>query len=153
MGGAPPLAKLHQRLAKRSEFLKLRLQHRHMGLAKFRGWRSELYLPEGVYRLYDTVVKDCNMCQKTKPAPPRAGFLDTGVRTTIFGDVAFMDDCEIKHMTKKHQLHLVLDGATNLLWGAAQDEGTEPVTQDFFREWMHIHSCTPPWMAFGTHME
>ena len=36
-------------------------------------------------------------------------------------------------MTKKHQLFLVLDGATSLLWGhwgATQQEGTEPVTQD-----------------------
>ena len=77
-----------------------------------------------------------------------------------FGDVVFMDHCEIKHMSKKHQLFLVLDGATSLLWGATQQEGTEPVTQDLFREWMHIHSCkpkravadmaffTPSWMTF-----
>ena len=27
-------------------------------------------------------------------------------------------------MAKKHQLFLVLDGATSLLWGATQQEGT-----------------------------
>ena len=44
--------------------------------------------------------------------------------------------------------------------GVQQQEGTEPVTQDLFREWMHIHSCklkwevadmaffTPSWMTF-----
>ena len=57
-------------------------------------------------------------------------------------------------MAKKHQLFLVLDGATSLLWGSTQQEGTEPVTQDLFREWMHIHSCKPKWvvadMAFFT---
>ena len=57
-------------------------------------------------------------------------------------------------MNKKHQLFLVLDGATSLLWGATQEEGTEPVTQDLFREWMHVHSCKPKWvvadMAFFT---
>ena len=67
--------------------------------------------------------------------------------------MVFMDHCEIKHMAKKHQLFLVLDGAT-LLWGSTQQEGTEPVTQDLFREWMHIHSCKPKWvvadMAFFT---
>ena len=36
--------------------------------------------------------------------------------------------------TCKHQLFFVLDGATSLLWGATQQEGTEPVTQDLFRE-------------------
>ena len=57
-------------------------------------------------------------------------------------------------MAKKHQLFLVLDGAMSLLWGSTQQEGTEPVTQDLFREWMHIHSCKPKWvvadMAFFT---
>ena len=68
-------------------------------------------------------------------------------RAKDFGDVVFMDHCEIKHMGKKHQLFLVLDGATSLLWGATQQEGTEPVTQDLFREWMHIHSCKPKWVV------
>ena len=45
------------------------------------------------------------------------------------GDVVFMDHCEIKHMAKKHQLFLVLDGPTSLVWGATQEVGTEPATQ------------------------
>ena len=57
--------------------------------------------------------KDCEICQKTKPAPPRSRF--SGVRAKDFGDVVFTDHCEIKHMSKKHQLFLVLDGATSLL--------------------------------------
>ena len=60
---------------------------------------------------------------KTKPSPPRSRF--SGVRAKDFGDVVFMDHCEIKHMGKKHQLFLVLDGATSLL-GGTQQEGTEP---------------------------
>ena len=134
----PPLVKLHRRLAKRSEFLKLHLKHYHMSSAQFRRRTNELYLPEGVYRLYDGVVKDCEICQKTKPAPLRSRF--SGVRPKDFGDVVFMDHCEIKHMNKKHQLFLVLDDATSLLWGATQEAGTELVTLDFFREWMHTHS-------------
>ena len=148
----PPLVKLHQRLSKRTELLKLHMKHYHMSSAQFRRRTSELYLPEGIYRLYDSVVKECETCQKTKPAPPRSRF--SGVRAREFGDVVFMDHCEIKHMAKKHQLFLVLDGATSLLWGSTQQEGTEPVTQDLFREWMHIHSCKPKWvvadMAFFT---
>ena len=65
----------------------------------------------------------------------------------LLGDVVFMDYCEIKHMAKKHQLFLVLDGATSLLWGATQQEGTEPVTQDLFRERKHIRSCKPRWVV------
>ena len=148
----PPLVKLHQRLSKRTELLKLHLKHYHMSPAQFRRRTSELYLPEGIYRMYENVVKECEICQKTKPAPPRSRF--SGVRAKEFGDVVFMDHCEIKHMAKKHQLLLVLDGATSLLWGATQQEGTEPVTQDLFREWMHVHSCKPKWvvadMAFFT---
>ena len=148
----PPLVKLHQRLSKRTELLKLHLKHYHMSSAQFRRRTSELCLPEGIYRLYENVVKECETCQKTKPAPPRSRF--SGVRAKEFGDVVFMDHCEIKHMSKKHQLFLVLDGATSLLWGSTQQEGTEPVTQDLFRDWMHIHSCKPKWvvadMAFFT---
>ena len=88
---------------------------------------AQFYLPEGVYRLYDNVVKDCEVCQKTKPAPLRAQY--AGVRAKNFGDVVFVDHCEVKHITKKHELFLVLDGATRLLWGSTQDEGTEPATQ------------------------
>ena len=69
-------------------------------------------------------------------------------RAKDFSDVVFMDNCEIKHVST------VLDGATSLLWGATQEEGTELVTQDLFREWMHVHSCKPKWevadMAFFT---
>ena len=133
---APPLAKLRKRLARRSELLKLHLKHYHMSSAQFGRCTSELCLPEGVYRLYDGIVKDCEICQTTTPAPPRSSF--SGVRARDFGDVVFMDHCESKHMNKKHQLFLVLDGATSLLWGATQEEGTEPVTLDLFREWMHV---------------
>ena len=63
-----------------------------------------------------------------------------------FSDVVLMDHCEIKHMAKKHQLFQVLDGTTNSLWGATQNEGTEPATQDLFREGMHNHSCKPKWV-------
>ena len=146
----PPLVKLHQRLSKRTELLKLHLKHYHMSAAQFRRRTSELYLPEGKNRLYDGVVKDCEICQKTRPVPPRSRF--SRVRAKEFGDVVFMDHCEIKHMTKKHQLFLVLDGATSLLWGATQQEGTEPVTQDLFREpkWVVADMAffTPSWMTF-----
>ena len=110
-------------------------------------------LQEGVYRLCDGVVKDCEICQKTKPAPLRSRF--SGVRAKDFGDVVFMDHCEIKHMNKKHQLF-----ATSLLWGATQEEGTEPVTQDLFVSgciyipasqsglWQTWAFFTPSWMTF-----
>ena len=39
----PPLVKLHQRLSKRTELLKLRLKHYHMSTAQFRRRTGELY--------------------------------------------------------------------------------------------------------------
>ena len=50
-------------------------------------------------------------------------------------------------MAKKHQLFLVPDGAPSLLWGATQEEGAGPATQDLFRDWMHVHSCKPKWVV------
>ena len=64
----PPLVRLRKQLAKKSELLKLHLKHYRMSLAQFRRRTSELYLPEGVYRSSDSVVKDCEIRQKTKPA-------------------------------------------------------------------------------------
>ena len=60
----PPLVKLHQRLSKRTELLKLHLKHYHMSSAQFRRRTSELYLLEGIYRLYESVVKECETCPK-----------------------------------------------------------------------------------------
>ena len=56
-----------------------------------------------------SVVRDCEVYQKTKPVPPRSRF--SGVRAKDFGDVVFMDHCEIKHKSKKHQLFLALDSS------------------------------------------
>ena len=96
----PPVVKLHKRLARRSETLKLHLKHCLMSSVQFSRCTSELYLPEGVYRLYDSAVADCGICQKTKSAPPRSRF--SGVRAKGFADIVFMDHCEIEHVTKKH---------------------------------------------------
>ena len=83
-GMVPPLlVELHKRRVKRSEHLKLHLKHHEKN--------SELYLPEGSYRLYNYVVRECGMCQKTKPFPSIARF--SGVRAVSFGDVVFMDHC------------------------------------------------------------
>ena len=84
----PPLVKLHQRLSKRTELLKLHLKHYHMSTAQFRRRTSELYLPEGVYRLYDGVVKDCEICHKTKPTSeiPLLGSQGEGLwRCRVYG--------------------------------------------------------------------
>ena len=88
-------------------------KHYHMSSAQFRRCDSELCLLEGVKHLFDSIVRDCEICLKTKPAPPRSRF--SGVRAKNFGDVVFMDHCEIKHMSKRRQLFLALDGATSLL--------------------------------------
>ena len=121
----PPLTKLRWRLAKRSVLLKPPTEALSHESGKFRRRTSQLYLPEGIYPLYHTMVEDCKVCQKTKPSPPRARF--SGVRAKNFGDVVFMDHRETKRTSKKHQLYLVLAAATTSpLWGATQDEVTGP---------------------------
>ena len=47
--------------------------------------RVNYYAPESIYRLCDTVVKDCDVRQMTTPAPPRARC--PGARTMNFSDV------------------------------------------------------------------
>ena len=44
----------------------------------------------------------------------------SGIRSTNFGDVIFVDHAEIQLRKNKYMVLLVLDGATNLLWATAQ---------------------------------
>ena len=104
--------KFHQRLAK-SELLKLHPKHYHMSSAQFRRRTSKLYLPEGGCRLYDGVVEDCEVCQKTKPPPPRSRF--SSVRAKDFGDVVFTVRSSTWQRCISDFWLSSLDGATSLL--------------------------------------
>ena len=138
----PPLVLSQRRVV--SQAPRGALSHHHMSPAQFRRGTTELFLPEGIYRLYDHVVKDCEVCQKTKPAPPRARF--SGVRTVTFGATGLMDHCEIKHLGTKHQLYLVLDGDVAQKWTPPPRENIDlDMVEQEKRNIVSSTQCQRPW--------
>ena len=73
--------------------------------------------------------------------PPRAKI--SGIRASVFGDVIFVDHCEIELKKKKYVVLLVLDGATNLLWATAQNSLDKKETLVHLREWNEQNNCIP----------
>ena len=73
--------------------------------------------------------------------PPRAKI--SGIRALVFGDVIFVDHCEIELKKKKYVVLLVLDGATNLLWATAQNSLDKKETLVHLREWNEQNNCIP----------
>ena len=73
-----------QLLCEAPQLLTLDLKHYHMSSAQFRCRTSELHLLKGVYRLYDSVVKDCEVCLHHRISR------FAGVRAKEFGDVVCM---------------------------------------------------------------
>ena len=74
--------------------------------------------------------------------PPRAKI--SGIRASVFGDVIFVDHCEIElKKKKKYVVLLVLDGATNLLWATAQNSLDKKETLVHLREWNEQNNSIP----------
>ena len=88
------LRRIHQKLENEAELLKLHLKHYHMSLEQFKRRTSALNLPNSVYSKYELVVKKCEACMETKPAPSRSR--TSGLRAENFGDMIFMDHGSIK---------------------------------------------------------
>ena len=72
---------------------------------------------------------------------PRARI--SGIRSTNFGDVIFVDHAEIQLRKNKYMVLLVLDGATNLLWATAQNSLNNKETIQALRLWSDEHNCMP----------
>ena len=85
----PALRKLHKRLSSKVELHKLHIKHYHMSPAQFRKRTSELALPESIYRQFEQVVRECDICAKMQKPHPRSRH--SGIRAQNFGDVIFMD--------------------------------------------------------------
>ena len=138
----PALARLHARLSKEVELYKLHVKHYHMTPSQFRKRTTQLALPDSVYEKYDKVCKGCNVCSIPRQAPSRSRV--TGIRAANFGDIVFVDHCEVKLDNGIHVVVLlVLDAATHLLWAQAQQTAAEPITQQYLREWMDQNNCVP----------
>ena len=127
------LRRIHERLKDKSELLKLHLKHYHMTTEQFRKTRtSALKLPDAIYDLYDSVVKACAVCLKSAPPPSRSRI--SGIRATNFGDIIFMDHCEVNVLGTNYYVLIILDGATHLVWAAPQKDLGEELTQESIRE-------------------
>ena len=103
---------------------------------------SMLNLPDRIYEKYEDVYNKCRVCSMSVAPPPRAKI--SGIRASVFGDVIFVDHCEIElKKKKKYVVLLVLDGATNLLWATAQNSLDKKETLVHLREWNEQNNCIP----------
>ena len=112
-----------------------------MTTEQFRKRTSALKLPEAIYDLYDSVVKACDVCLKSAPPPSRSRI--SGIRATNFGDIIFMDHCEVSVLGINYYVLIILDGATHLVWAAPQKDLGEELTQESIREWIDNFQCVP----------
>ena len=136
----PAYRKMIKRLDDKVELYKLHVKHYHMPPTQFRRRTSMLNLPDRFYEKYEEVYNKCRVCSMSAAPPPRAKI--SGIRASVFGDVIFVDHCEIE-LKKKYVVLLVLDGATNLLWATAQNSFDKKETLVHLREWNEQNNCFP----------
>ena len=137
----PAYRKMIKRLDDKVELYKLHVKHYHMSPTQFRRRTSMLNLPERIYEKYEDVFNKCRVCSMSVAPPPRAKI--SGIRASVFGDVVFVDHCEIELKKKKYVVLLVLDGATNLLWATAQNSLDKKETLTHLRSWNEQNNCIP----------
>ena len=137
----PAYRKIIKRLDDKVELYKLHVKHYHMSPTQFRRRTSMLNLPERIYEKYEDVFNKCRVCSMSVAPPPRAKI--SGIRASVFGDVVFVDHCEIELKKKKYVVLLVLDGATNLLWATAQNSLDKKETLTHLRAWNEQNNRIP----------
>ena len=108
------LGRIHKRLSNPEELKKLHLQHHHMNTEQFRFRTRALHLPKSIYDQYDKIRSECEVCQAAKQGPSRSK--TSGLRADTFGDMTFIDHCQVPLGTGEHiTVFVILDGATTLL--------------------------------------
>ena len=137
----PAYRKMIKRLDDKVELYKLHVKHYHMSPTQFRRRTSMLNLPDRIYEKYEEVYNTCRVCSMSVAPPLRAKI--SGIRASVFGDVVFVDHCEIELKKKKYAVLLVLDGATNLLWATAQNSLESKETLTHLRSWNEQNNCIP----------
>ena len=112
------LGRIHKRLSNPEELKKLHLQHHHMTTDQLRFRTRSLHLPKSTFDLFDKIRSECEVCQAAKHAPSRSK--TSGLRADTFGDMTFIDHCQVPHGTGEHIIvFVILDGATTLLTAEA----------------------------------
>ena len=112
------LGRTHKQLSNPEELKKLHLQHHHMTTDQFRFRTRSLHLPKSTIDLFDKIRSECEVCQAAKHAPSRSK--TSGLRADTFGDMPFIDHCQVPLGTGEHIIvFVILDGATTLLTAEA----------------------------------
>ena len=107
------LQRIHAKLESDVELYKLHLKHYHMSAEQFKRRTSALRIPAHIYDRYESMVKQCDTCQKSKVAPSRSRI--SGMRSEVFGELTFIDHGETPvSPTSKLVFLLIYDGATTL---------------------------------------
>ena len=137
----PAYRKMIKRLDDKVELYKLHVKHYHMSPTQFRRRTSMLNLPERIYEKYEDVFNKCRVCSMSVAPLPQAKI--SGIRASVFGNVVFVDHCEIELKNNKYVVLLVLDGASNLLWATAQNSLDKKETLTHLRAWNEQNICIP----------
>ena len=95
----PAYRKMIKRLDDKVELYKLHDKRYHMSPTQFRRRTSMLNLPDRIYEKHEEVYNKCRVCSMSVAPPPRAKI--SGIRASVFGDVIFVDHCEIELKKKK----------------------------------------------------
>ena len=142
----PAYRKMLRKLEDSVELYKLHVKHYHMSPTQFRRRTFMLGLPDSVYEKYEDMYNQCRVCSTSIAPPPRARV--SGIGATNFGDVIFVDHAEIQLGKSKYVVLLVLDGASNLLWGTAQSSLNNKETIQALRLWSDETTvCLKPLLA------
>ena len=139
------LARIHARLAKRPELVKLHQKQYHMNTEQFKFRTKALHLPKSIYDQYQEILDSCGTCQKNKNARSRSR--TSGLRSEVFGEMTFLDHCEVSIPGgAKIVILVILDGATTLL--TAQPVGSVGETESIrcSREYLENYQLQPKYM-------
>ena len=75
-------------------------------------------MPKSTFDLFDKIRSECEVCQAAKHAPSRSK--TSGLRADTFGDMTFIDHCQVPLGTGEHIIvFVILDRATTLLTAEA----------------------------------
>ena len=72
----------------------MHLKHYHMSVVNFKRRTSALRIPDGIYQLYEQVVKECAACNKKRPEgrrPKIGGIWARDVGHVVAGDTFFYE--------------------------------------------------------------
>ena len=131
-----PLAfgRTHQRLSKPEELKKFYLQYYYMIIDQFRFRTRALHLPKSTYDLFDKIRSEYEACQAAKQAPSRSK--TSGLRADTFGDMTFIDHCQVPLGTGEHIIVVViLDGATTEAVTTTQEVENITVLRNYFDQY------------------